>query len=278
MPAQKSVGTSTVLWRGLHSIRASWLPTSLRMRLISLPVIAPCHDVAMAAHRDKPLAVRFVLGTRLSIPCSLGWHGSSGESDCMFRAVCSKFFRFSAWVVYKYVLVIDVVARQQHAHRGGKTQPAIAPVGGGAFQTGSPCRACRASPPRPESVCRHRMSSPMRISSGYSPMSFSEVVSVCESEKYFSMIPARPSSPVISGAVSRASVMKPLSFHDALELPDRFDELCCRFLVRYLLRDNPAPAERGEVALSGGFFLWSSWSGTGSSSGSGNGRSLKCRS
>ena len=38
--------------------------------------------------------------------------------------------------------------------------------------------------------------------------------------------------------------------HDALELPDRFDELCRRFLVGYLLRNNPAPAEGGEVALS----------------------------
>lgn len=38
--------------------------------------------------------------------------------------------------------------------------------------------------------------------------------------------------------------------HDALELPDRFDELCRRFLVGYLLRNNPALAEGGEVALS----------------------------
>ena len=43
---------------------------------------------------------------------------------------------------------------------------------------------------------------------------------------------------------------KPTVVHDALELPDRFDELCRRFLVGYLLRDNPAPAEGGEVALS----------------------------
>ena len=35
MPAQKSVGVSVVLWRGLHSISASWLPTSLRIRLSS---------------------------------------------------------------------------------------------------------------------------------------------------------------------------------------------------------------------------------------------------
>ena len=36
---------------------------------------------------------------------------------------------------------------------------------------------------------------------------------------------------------------------------NRFDEFCCRFLVRYLLRDNPAPAERGEVALSAASLL-----------------------
>ena len=38
--------------------------------------------------------------------------------------------------------------------------------------------------------------------------------------------------------------------HNPFKLPDRFDELRCRFLIGYLLRDNPAPAEGGEVALS----------------------------
>ena len=38
--------------------------------------------------------------------------------------------------------------------------------------------------------------------------------------------------------------------HNPFKLPDRFDELCRRFLVGYLLRYNPAPAEGGEVALS----------------------------
>ena len=56
------------------------------------------------------------------------------------------------------------------------------------------------------------MSSPTRISSGYSPMSFRQVVSVCESEKYFSMMPAFPSCPVISDAASRVRVTNPLSF------------------------------------------------------------------
>ena len=43
--------------------------------------------------------------------------------------------------------------------------------------------------------------------------------------------------------------------HDAIELPDHLDEFCCRFLVRYLPRNNPAPAERGEVALSAASLL-----------------------
>ena len=36
-------------------------------------------------------------------------------------------------------------------------------------------------------------------------MSFRQVVSVCESEKYFSMMPAFPSCPVISDAVNLAA-------------------------------------------------------------------------
>ena len=47
---------------------------------------------------------------------------------------------------------------------------------------------------------------------------------------------------------------KPAVVHNSFKLPDRFDELCCRFLVGYLLRYNPAPAEGGEVALSAASF------------------------
>ena len=43
---------------------------------------------------------------------------------------------------------------------------------------------------------------------------------------------------------------KPAVVHNPFKLTDRLDELCRRFLVGYLLRDNPAPAEGGEVALS----------------------------
>jgi lipoprotein len=56
------------------------------------------------------------------------------------------------------------------------------------------------------------MSSPMRISSGFNWMSFSTVVSCCESERYFSTMPAAVSVPVISSVVRRRSVTKPLSF------------------------------------------------------------------
>ena len=120
----------------------------------------------------------------------------------MFRAVCSKFFRFSAWSSMHESSTPTGAAklslqslRSVESFSNRKSVPSL------------PGKSSTS-----ERVCRHRMSSPMRISSGYSPMSFSEVVSVWESEKYFSMMPARPSSPVISGAVSRASVMKPLSF------------------------------------------------------------------
>ena len=43
---------------------------------------------------------------------------------------------------------------------------------------------------------------------------------------------------------------KPAVVHNPVKLPDRFDELCRRFLVGYLLRYNPSPAKGGEVALS----------------------------
>lgn len=84
-------------------------------------------------------------------------------------------------------------------------------------------------------------------------MSFRQVVSVCDSEKYFSMMPAFPSCPVISDAASRVRVT-PAVVHNSFKLPDRLDELCCRFLVGYLLRYNPAPAEGGEVTLSAASF------------------------
>lgn len=56
------------------------------------------------------------------------------------------------------------------------------------------------------------MSSPMRISSGFNWMSFSTVVSCCESERVLLHVPADRSVPVISSVVRRRSVTKPLSF------------------------------------------------------------------
>ena len=60
-----------------------------------------------------------VTGERLHIPCGL-----------------LKGFQVLGVVVYEDELVIDVVTGQQHAHRGGKTQPAIASIGGQLFK---PC-------------------------------------------------------------------------------------------------------------------------------------------
>ena len=104
-------------------------------------------------------------------------------------------------VVYEDELVIDVVTRQQHAHRGGKLNlQSLLSVDSFSNRQSVPTFPGKSS--TSESVCRHSISSPTRISSGYSPMSFRQVVSVCESEKYFSMMPAFPSCPVISDAAS----------------------------------------------------------------------------
>ena len=49
--AQKSVGTSTVLCLGLHSIRASWLPTSFLMRLSSS--LSSLHAITLQWQRTE---------------------------------------------------------------------------------------------------------------------------------------------------------------------------------------------------------------------------------
>ncbi len=51
----------------------------------------------------------------------------------------------------------------------------------------------------------------MRISPGSRVMSCKQVVSSCESEKYFSMIPAHLSVPVMSASDRRLILTKPLS-------------------------------------------------------------------
>ena len=85
----KERGHVPVLWRGLHSIRASWLPTSLRMRLISSRSSLHAMTLQWQRTETSPLLCARS-GTRLSIPCLLGWHGSSGRATaCSGRSAQS---------------------------------------------------------------------------------------------------------------------------------------------------------------------------------------------
>ena len=84
-----------------------------------LPVIAPSHDVAVAAHGNKPLAVRFVQVLVYPFLVYLVGTGVAGKRLHVPGGLLERFQVFGM-VVYEDVLVIDVVARQQHAHRGGE--------------------------------------------------------------------------------------------------------------------------------------------------------------
>ena len=81
------------------------------------------------------------------------------------------------------------------------------------------------------------------------------VVSVCESEKYFSTIPAVSLVPVISSEVRRVRVTETAIVHNAFKLPHRFEKLCNRFPVPYLFGDKETPAKGGEVTLHPAAFL-----------------------
>ena len=130
-PKERGHVHRVVAWLALHQGKlASHI---VAYALDFLPVIAPCHDVAVAAHRDKPLAVRFVQVFVYPFLVYLVGTGVAGERLHVPGGLL-EVFQVLGVVVYKYILVIDVVARQQHAHRGGKTQPAIAPVGGKLFK------------------------------------------------------------------------------------------------------------------------------------------------
>ena len=123
-----------------------------------------------------------------------------------------------------------------------------------AFQTVCPYRPFPANLPRPESVCRHSMSSPTRHFFRVKPDVF-QAGGIClsESEKYFSMMPGLSVLPGDFRYCQPGKRDKPAVVHDTLELSDRFDEFHSRFPVRYLLRNNPAPAEGGRSRSVGGF-------------------------
>ena len=92
-----------------------------------LPVIAPCHDVAVCPDRSQPLAVRLVqvfldpfavdlvgtavTGKRVHVPCGL-----------------LEFPENFSRIINEEILVHHMVAGKQDAYRCGKGQPAVAPV------------------------------------------------------------------------------------------------------------------------------------------------------
>ena len=73
----------------------------------------------MAAHRYKPLAVRFVQVLVYPFLVHLVGTGITGERLHVPGGLLEVLQVFGV-VVYEDELVIDVVARQQHAHRGGE--------------------------------------------------------------------------------------------------------------------------------------------------------------
>ena len=74
----------------------------------------------MATHRDKPLAVRFVQVLVYPFLVHLVGTGIAGERLHIPGGLLEVLQVFGV-VVYEDELVIDVVTRQQHAHRGSKT-------------------------------------------------------------------------------------------------------------------------------------------------------------
>ena len=92
-----------------------------------LPVVAPCHHVAVAAHRSQPFRVGFVQVFFDPSLVDLVGAGVAGERVHVPGGLLEA-FQVLPVVVDEDVLVVAVVAVQQHAHRGGERQPAVAPV------------------------------------------------------------------------------------------------------------------------------------------------------
>ena len=250
-PKERGHVHRVVAWLALHQGKlASHI---VAYALDFLPVIAPCHDVAVAAHRDKPLAVRFVQVFVYPFLVHLVGTGVAGERLHVPGGLL-EVFQVLGVVVYEDVLVIDMVARQQHAHRSGETQPAIAPVGGELFKP-----EVRAELAGQVLHVRKGVQAQDVIADAHFLRVQPDVLQrggVGLREREVFLDDARPS--VLPGDFRCGQPGKrdeTAVVHDALELPDRLDEFCYRFLVRYLLRDNPAPAERGEVALSAASFF-----------------------
>ena len=124
----KSVGTSTVLCLGLHSIRASWLPTSFLMRLSSSR--SSLHAITLQWQRTEVSPFRVRLVQVFLDPCLVDPVGAgvAGERVHVPGGLLEA-FQVLPVVVDEDVLVVAVVAVQQQAHRGGERQAAVRAVG-----------------------------------------------------------------------------------------------------------------------------------------------------
>ena len=93
--AQYSVAASTVLWRGLHSIMAIWLPTSLRMFFTSIGLSV--HAIMLQWARTEVSPNECASFRYRSIHSLLIWLlREYFESDCMLRADFSNFCKASS--------------------------------------------------------------------------------------------------------------------------------------------------------------------------------------
>ena len=109
--------------KGVKEEKITWMKDVYKRQAYAfefVPVVTPCHDVAVAAHRDKPLAVGFVQVLVYPLLVHLVGTGVAGERLHIPGGLL-EVFQVLGVVVYENILVIDVVTRQQHAHRGGKT-------------------------------------------------------------------------------------------------------------------------------------------------------------
>ena len=92
-----------------------------------LPVVAPCHHVAVAAHRGQPFRVRLVQVFLDPSLVDLVGAGVAGERVHVPGGLLEA-FQVLPVVVDEDVLVVAMVAVQQHAHRGGERQAAVRAV------------------------------------------------------------------------------------------------------------------------------------------------------
>ena len=212
-----------------------------------LPVIAPCHHVAVATHRCQPFRMCLV---QIFLDPGLVYlvgTGVAGERVHVPGGLLEA-FQVLRVVINENVLVVHVVTIQQQTHRGGKRQAAVRTIGREPFIT---------------AVRTHLTRQILRVREG---MQAEEVVAdthllrVQLDVLQYRRVALREREVLLHDAcgpfrprdfVRRKAVEcdEPAVVHDLLELPDGFKELRHRFRVLYLFRDNPALAQRAEGAL-----------------------------